>query len=79
MVQPAPSPPDRAVGRIAGAWNREALHACRESAGEATRVRWRQYRAIWAFVEQARCRRVALLRHFGDGNEPVLRCGCVVL
>jgi ATP-dependent DNA helicase RecQ len=75
MVVPAPSPPDRAVGRIAGAWNREALQACRASAGEATRVRWRQYRAIWAFVEQARCRRTALLRHFGDGNAPLVDAG----
>jgi ATP-dependent DNA helicase RecQ len=70
MVQPAPSAPDRAVGRVLGAWDRGALVACRASAGEAQRVRWRQYRAIWAFVEQARCRRAALLRHFGDRAEP---------
>ncbi len=66
MVQPAPSAPDRAVGRVVGAWDRRALALCRSSAGEATRVRWRQYRAIWAFVESSRCRRVAVLRHFGD-------------
>jgi ATP-dependent DNA helicase RecQ len=70
MVQPAPSPPDRAVGRVVGAWDRAALRACRESAGEAQRVRWRQYRAIWAFVEQRRCRRAALLKHFGDAAAP---------
>jgi ATP-dependent DNA helicase RecQ len=33
-------------------------------------VRWRQYRAIWGFVEQRRCRREALLRHFGDRAAP---------
>jgi ATP-dependent DNA helicase RecQ len=70
MIRPAPSPPDRAVGRIVGGWNREALRACRESAGDATRVRWRQYRAIWAFVEQRACRRKLVLRHFGDPAEP---------
>jgi len=70
MLRPAPSPPDRAVGRIVGAWDRTALSACRASAGEATRVRWRQYRAIWAFVEQRSCRRGMLLAHFGDRARP---------
>jgi ATP-dependent DNA helicase RecQ len=70
MLRPAPSPPDRAVGRIVGAWDRAALRACRASAGDATRVRWRQYRAIWTFVEQRACRRGTLLRHFGDGSAP---------
>ncbi|MBS1871086.1 MAG: RecQ family ATP-dependent DNA helicase [Actinobacteria bacterium] len=75
MLRPAPSPPDRAVGRIVGAWDRAALRACRESAGDATRVRWRQYRAIWAFVEQRACRRKLLLRHFGDLAEPFTDAG----
>ncbi|HEU4703838.1 MAG TPA: ATP-dependent DNA helicase RecQ [Conexibacter sp.] len=70
MLRPAPSPPDRAVGRIVGAWDRAALLACRSSAGDATRVRWRQYRAIWAFVEQRACRRRLVLRHFGDQAAP---------
>jgi len=70
LLRPAPSPPDRAVGRIVGAWDRAALLACRASAGDATRVRWQQYRAIWAFVEQRACRRTQLLRHFGDRAEP---------
>ncbi len=71
MLRPAPSPPDRAIGRIVGAWDRAALRACRDSAGDATRVRWRQYRAIWGFVEQRACRRRTLLRHFGDASAPV--------
>jgi ATP-dependent DNA helicase RecQ len=70
MIRPAPSPPDRAVGRIVGAWDRAALLACRSSAGDATRVRWQQYRAIWAFVEQHACRRKLLLKHFGDPAAP---------
>jgi ATP-dependent DNA helicase RecQ len=75
MVQPAPSAPDRASGRVAGEWDRRALLACRASAGEAQRVRWRQYRAIWALVEQRRCRRQAMLRHFGDRAAPVVDPG----
>jgi len=70
MIRPSPSPPDRAVGRIVGAWDRAALLTCRSSAGDAQRVRWRQYRAIWAFVEQRACRRRTLLRHFGDASSP---------
>ena len=70
MVQPAPSAPDRVGGRVVGAWDRQALLACRSAAGEGQRVRWRHYRAIWAFVEQRRCRREALLRHFGDAAAP---------
>ena len=68
MIRPAPSPPDRAVGRIVGAWDRAALVTCRSSANDAERVRWRHYRAIWAFVEQLACRRGAVLRHFGDAG-----------
>ncbi|ADB49258.1 RecQ family ATP-dependent DNA helicase [Conexibacter woesei] len=75
LVQPAPSPPDRTIGRLVGSWDRSALLACRESAGEAQRVRWRQYRSIWAFVEQRRCRRGALLRHFGDRARPLTARG----
>ena len=33
---------------------------------EAARARWRQYRQVWSYVEQAACRRAAILRHFGD-------------
>jgi ATP-dependent DNA helicase RecQ len=37
---------------------------------EAKRQRWAQYRAIWGYVEGERCRRAAILRHFGDGTQP---------
>jgi len=70
LVRPTPSPPDRAAGRVAAEWDARALAACRTSAGEAERVRWRQYRAVWEFVEGRACRRRAILRHFGDRAEP---------
>jgi ATP-dependent DNA helicase RecQ len=66
VVQPAPGPPDRVMGRVSGAWDGRALAACRAAAGEATRARWRQYRAVWSWVEGDRCRREGILRHFGD-------------
>jgi ATP-dependent DNA helicase RecQ len=70
VVQPAPSPPDRVTGRLAGAWDGRALAVCRTSAQEGTRARWRQYRAVWAWVEGDRCRREGILRHFGDRSAP---------
>ncbi|MEA2390206.1 MAG: ATP-dependent helicase RecQ [Solirubrobacteraceae bacterium] len=73
LVRPAPAAPDRASGRLTGEWSGRALAACRASAGEAERVRWRQYRAVWSFVEGSTCRRRAILRHFGDGVAPVGR------
>jgi RecQ family ATP-dependent DNA helicase len=38
--------------------------------GEAQRAGWAAYRAIWAFVEGATCRREAIQRHFGDRSPP---------
>jgi ATP-dependent DNA helicase RecQ len=74
VIQPSPSPPDRALGRVTGAWDGAAKARCRTSATEATKARWRQYRAVWAFVEGGGCRRQAILRHFGDDAAPsVLR------
>ncbi|MGI8579089.1 MAG: RecQ family ATP-dependent DNA helicase [Solirubrobacteraceae bacterium] len=70
VVRPAPSAPDRAVGRVVGEWNGQALAACRASAGEGERIRWRQYRAVWSFVEGRTCRRRSILKHFGDPAEP---------
>ena len=42
---------------------------------EGARTRWRQYREIWAYVEQDACRRAALLRHFGDTAPPARGAG----
>jgi ATP-dependent DNA helicase RecQ len=70
VVRPAPSPVDRVRGRVLGAYDGRARSACRSSAGDAQRARWRQYRAVWAFVEGAECRRAAILRHFGDRARP---------
>ena len=70
VVQPAPSAPDRVAGRLTGPWDGRALALCRTSAQEGTRVRWRQYRAVWAWVEGSKCRREGILRHFGDRAAP---------
>jgi ATP-dependent DNA helicase RecQ len=70
VIQPAPSAPDRVAGRLVGEWDGRALAACRTSAQEGTRVRWRQYRSVWAWVEGSTCRREGILRHFGDPAAP---------
>ena len=70
VIQPAPSAPDRVLGRVTGVWDGRALALCRAAAQEGTRARWRQYRAVWSWVEGARCRREGILRHFGDRQSP---------
>jgi ATP-dependent DNA helicase RecQ len=66
VIVPAPAPVDRAVGRLAGRWDRGAASRCLAMAREAERVRWSQYRAVWSYVEGDDCRRRTLLAHFGD-------------
>ncbi len=70
VVRPAPAPIDRLRGRVVAGYDGRARATCRSSAGDAQRARWRQYRAVWAFVEGAECRRAAILRHFGDRAQP---------
>jgi ATP-dependent DNA helicase RecQ len=70
VLRPAPSAPDRVRGRIEGPYDARARAACRTSAGEGQRARWRQYREVWAFVEGRACRRRTILRHFGDDAAP---------
>jgi ATP-dependent DNA helicase RecQ len=65
-IAPSPSAPDRIAGRVLGRFDGRAAALCRSSIEEAARARWRQYREIWAYVEQDSCRRKAILRHFGD-------------
>ena len=49
------------------------VHFIQQSgSGVARNARWAQYRAIWAFVESADCRRIAILRHFGDQSTPTV-------
>jgi len=43
---------------------------------EAKSGRWREYRAIWGYVEAERCRRESILRHFGDRTAPVAAGRC---
>jgi ATP-dependent DNA helicase RecQ len=76
VVAPSPSPPDRAVGRLVGDWDGRAMATCRTSARDAEQVRWRQYRSVWEYVERAQCRRVAILRHFGDRAAPSPTVDC---
>ena len=72
VLAPAPAPADRAVGQITGGWDRRAAAVCVDAAREAERVRWNQYRAVWAYVEGDGCRRRALLSYFGDSSVPVV-------
>jgi ATP-dependent DNA helicase RecQ len=64
------------MGRVTGAWDGRAIALCRSAAQEGTRARWRQYRAVWAWVEGKACRREGILRHFGDPSRaaPAVRC-----
>jgi ATP-dependent DNA helicase RecQ len=71
VVRPAPSSPDRVRGRIEGPFDAKARAACRASAADGQRARWRQYRAVWAFAEGSACRRRTILRHFGDKGDRV--------
>ena len=70
VIQPAPSSPDRLAGRIVGTFDGRARATIRTSMGDAASARWRQYRDIWAWVENDSCRRRAILRHFGDTSDP---------
>jgi ATP-dependent DNA helicase RecQ len=76
VLQPAPATPDRVRGRLLGPLDGAALSHCRTSAAEAQRSRWRQYRAVWSFVEQQSCRRETILRHFGDRGAPAADGDC---
>jgi ATP-dependent DNA helicase RecQ len=76
VVAPSPSAPDRVAGRVLGRFDRRAAALCRASIEEGARARWRQYREIWAYVEQERCRREVILRHFGDGSPVAGGAGC---
>src|SRR3954469_21320680 len=76
VIQPAPSAPDRVMGRLVGVWDRHTLATCMAATQEGTKVRWRQYRSVWAWVEGDGCRRSAILRHFGDRSEPAPTGAC---
>jgi ATP-dependent DNA helicase RecQ len=76
VVQPSPSAPDRVLGKVSGAWDGRALALCRSAAQEGTRARWRQYRAVWAWVEGSACRRRGILGHFGDRRDPAPEGPC---
>jgi ATP-dependent DNA helicase RecQ len=68
-ISPSPSSPDRVAGKIVAPYERLVAAQCRRSVEEGARARWRQYREIWAYVESDKCRRTAILHHFGDTLE----------
>src|SRR4051794_11473139 len=75
VIEPSPAPSTRVSGRLVGEYDQGAAARCHSSMEEGIRVRWRQYREIWAYAEGDTCRRVAILRHFGDTTQPqVERC-----
>ncbi len=76
VISPSPSSPDLVSGHITGRFDGRAAALCRTSIEDAARARWRQYREIWAYVEETACRRGAILRHFGDSSPPnaILQC-----
>jgi ATP-dependent DNA helicase RecQ len=76
FVKPLPARAERLAGLIVGEWDRAVLAKCRTAAHDAERVRWRQYRAMWEYVEKRGCRRRALLRYFGDDAPPARTEGC---
>ncbi len=76
VVKPSPSSPDVIAGQVTGPWDGRALALCRSAAQEGTRARWRQYRAVWSWVEGSTCRREGILRHFGDRNAPAPEVPC---
>ena len=76
VISPSPSAPDSVSGRVTGRFDGRAAALCRTSIDDAAGARWRQYREIWAYVEDDSCRRRAILRHFGDHAEPELASEC---
>ena len=51
VIRPSPASADRVAGVLTGAFEGRGEALCRSSIAEAARVRWRQYREIWAYVE----------------------------
>ncbi len=76
VVIPSPASGERVAGRVVGGFDGRAEARCRASVAEAARVRWKQYREIWAYVEGSGCRRRTILRHFGDRADPAPAGDC---
>src|SRR5262249_9810414 len=76
VIAPTPAPVDRLRGRILAPFDGRARAATRTLVADGTRARWRQYRAIWAYVEGESCRRAAILRHFGGSLAPGAHGAC---
>ena len=70
VISPLPAGHDRVAGVLKASFDARAEARCRASIAEGARSRWRQYREIWAYVEDESCRRETILRHFGDRSRP---------
>src|SRR5829696_2982972 len=76
VIAPSPSAPDRIAGHVTGRFDGRAAALCRTSIEDGASARWRQYREVWAYVEEGACRRTAILRHFGDATAAGGGAGC---
>ena len=76
IIKPKPSSPDLITGQVTGVFDPLALAKCKSAAQEGTRARWRQYRAVWSWVEGSACRREGILGHFGDHSAAVADGPC---
>ena len=76
VVAIAPAPPDRLAGTLLKPLDQHAAGLVRAGAAEGVRTRWRQYREVWAYVEGGTCRRLAMLKHFGDPAAPAPEVPC---
>ena len=76
VLEPAPSAVDRVRGRLTGPFDGHAHTRCRSLIAAGRRARWRQYRGIWEYAESYRCRRGAIVGHFGDPAPPPSRGHC---
>ncbi len=68
VLRPTPAPADRVAGEIERDFDARADALVRASVSEASKSRWRQYRELWRYVEDAECRRRQILSHFGDSS-----------
>jgi ATP-dependent DNA helicase RecQ len=74
-IEVRPSPPDQVRGSTQP-WDGKVAALLKSAIADAERARWRQYREVWAYVEEEGCRRRRILRHFGDTSEPSPEVPC---
>ena len=70
VLTPVPSASRDMTARLAGELDSAALRKAHSAARNAEQLRWQRYEQVWSFVDGDSCRRLALLKHFGDQTEP---------